>query len=273
MNDDYFRADGSTQAFMRELVEREAAVRAPRFGLGRREFLSGTMGALAALSVIQQASRFRSRAEAQDGFVSPTEDCYAELAATHATFTSLASTTKLDWQIIQAAAHVQQRAVPEIVIGMLRVVETLSAGFGVTQLVHMTQTATRARRANASDELVLVALIHDIGKVISNANHPEIAGALARPYVSDDAYRSLRHHMEFQWQHYGDKLGLPTDLRERYVDQPWYEQTARFTDEWDQTSFDPEYASLPLEEFEPLIRSRFGRTPESRNRTADDCLA
>lgn len=272
MPDDFFRDGGPEQRAMRELLEREAAQRAQRFGIERRAFLGGAMGALAALSVLEQAPHFRSAAEAQTGYIPPADDCYAELQASHAKFSSIRSSSVLDWQIIQAAANAQQRAVPEIVIGMLRTLSGLYSGFGVHQLEHMTQTATRAYRANASDELVLVSLIHDAGKVISNANHPEIIAALARPYVSNDAYRCLRHHMEFQWKHYGDKVGLPMDGRARYIDETWYAQTVLFSDEWDQVSFDPAYDSLPLVELEPLIRSVFGRTPAVANRTADDCL-
>jgi predicted HD phosphohydrolase len=268
MADDFFRE----QDFMRALLEREATQRAARFGVERRDFLASAMGALAALSVFEQAPAFRSRAEAQAGFVPPPDDCYAELQADHATFRSVQASSALDWEIIQAAANAQERAVPDIVLGMLDTLSGLYSGFGVHQLEHMTQTATRAVRANAPDEWVLVSLIHDAGKVISNANHPEIVAALARPYMSNDAYRGLRHHMEFQWKHYGDKLGLPTDGRTRYQDQPWYAATALFSDEWDQVSFDPAYNTLPLSEFEPLVRSVFGRAPQHIPRTASDCL-
>ncbi|HKU40857.1 MAG TPA: hypothetical protein VJR89_22000 [Polyangiales bacterium] len=272
MTDDYFRESGTKQPLMRALLDREAQLRSARFGLGRREFLGSAMGALAALHVLDQLPRFRSRLEAQDGFVAPSDDCYAELQASHATFASIDGSTALDWEIIQATAAAQQPAVVDTVLNMLRVTRTLFSGFAVDQLTHMTQSATRARRANAADEQVLVALIHDIGKVISNANHPEIIAALARPYVSDNAYRSLRHHMEFQWQHYGEKLQLPTDLRTRYVDEPWYAECALFSDEWDQTSFDSSYDTWPLEEFEPLVRQAFGRVPKVQARTADDCI-
>jgi predicted HD phosphohydrolase len=96
--------------------------------------------------------------------------------------------------------------------------------------------------------------------------------AIARPYVSEGGYRVIRHHMEFQWQHYGALIGMPTDLRDRYVDEPWYADAARFADEFDQTSFDPSYDTFPLEHFEPLVRDIFGRTPDRENRTAMDCL-
>ncbi len=33
----------------------------------------------------------------------------------------------------------------------------------------------------------------------------------------------------------------------------------RFADEWDQTSFDPDYPTKPLEHFEPMVREVFAR--------------
>jgi predicted HD phosphohydrolase len=33
----------------------------------------------------------------------------------------------------------------------------------------------------------------------------------------------------------------------------------KFTDEWDQTSFDPAYDTLPLEHFEPMIDRVFSK--------------
>ena len=272
MSEDYFKEVGTLQPVMRTLLEREASRRSARFGLQRRDFLGSALGALAATSIVQQVPGFRSQLEAQDSYVPPTDDCYAELHAQHASFEHIGDSRDMDWQIIHATAHRQQATVAETVLNMLQVTQTLYCGFAVDQLTHMTQSATRARRANASDEQILVALIHDIGKVIGNANHPEIVGALARPYVSDNAYRSLRHHMEFQWQHYGDKVGMPTDGRTRYVDQPWYAECARFTDHWDQTSFDADYDTLPLAEFEPLVRQVFGRAPQTRSTNTEDCF-
>lgn len=35
----------------------------------------------------------------------------------------------------------------------------------------------------------------------------------------------------------------------------------RFCDEWDQTSFDPEYDTLPLEHFIPMLERVMGRAP------------
>jgi predicted HD phosphohydrolase len=271
-SEDYFLAGGPTQAASRALLLREAALRAPRFGMARRSFMASAMGALAASSVLAQLPHFTSEAEAQDGFEPPSEDCYAELLAAHASFTQTADSKALDWQIIQAAAEAQQAAVADTVLNMLKAMNTLYAGFGISRLMHSLQTATRALRSQASDELVLVSLIHDAGEVVSATNHAEVAAALLRPYVSDTGYYVTRTHMEFQLAHYGDKVLLPTDMRDRYKAEPWYGPAVLFCDGWDQNAFDPNYETLPLEEFEPLLREVLGRTPEERNRTAEDCL-
>ncbi len=270
--EDYFLGTGSLQAAQRRLLEREAALRAPRFGLARRNFLGGAMGALAASAVLSQMPRFRSMAEAQEGFEPPTDDCYAEVEAAHAGFKQSDASSALDWEIIQSAARAQQAAVPHTVMNLLSTMSTLYAGAGISRLAHNLQTATRALRANASDETVLIALVHDAGEVVSGTNHAEVAAALLRPYVSSDSYYIVRTHMEFQLKHYGDKVLLPTDLRDRYLAQPWYARAVIFSDALDQLAFDPDYDTLPLAEFEPLVRTTFGRIPPHKNRPAEECL-
>ena len=48
------------------------------------------------------------------------------------------------------------------------------------------QTATRAERAGADDEMIVASLCHDIGKVVSVANHPGIAAEILKPYVRSE---------------------------------------------------------------------------------------
>jgi predicted HD phosphohydrolase len=250
---------------MRSLLEREAAVRAPRFGMKRRSFLDGALGALAALTVSQQILRFASPAEAEDGFLPPDDDCYDTLR-------SQPAGAALDWAAIQRATTAQQSAVADTVLNMLRTTRTSYGGFAVSGFVHSTQTATRALRAGARDELVLLAVVHDAADVISPLNHAEIMAALVRPYVSEAGYRVQRTHMEFQLKHYGDKILQPVNLRERYQAEAWYADGAAFSDDWDHVSFDASYDTLPLDAFEPLVRTTFSRTPERTERTASDCL-
>jgi predicted HD phosphohydrolase len=173
-------------------------------------------------------------------------------------FTRMDQSTHDQWAYIGEQTVQQQQSVPGEVLSMLRKLETIYGGFGVDQLHHALQTATMARRANASDELVLAALCHDIGKVISIPNHGEIAAAILRKYVSPATFQIVLTHQDFQGRHYYAHFGMPSDLRERYRSEPWFAQAEQFTDEWDQAAFDPQYKVLPLQEFEPLVTQFFG---------------
>ena len=61
--------------------------------------------------------------------------------------------------------------------------------------------------------------------------------------------------------HYYARMGLDPMMRRKHKDHPAYELAAQFADEWDQTAFDPDYDTLPLEHFEPMVREVFGRSP------------
>lgn len=176
-------------------------------------------------------------------------------------FTRMDESSQAQWQTIAKATLEHQPTVPARILDMLRSFQDVKLGFGVDQLHHMLQTASMAKRANASDELVLCALVHDIGKYISIANHGQIAAEIIKPYVSRDAYHIVRTHQDFQGQHYYQHFGMSQSLREQHRDQPWFEQAQVFTDEWDQAAFDPAYPVMPLEELEPLVQQFFGRSP------------
>ena len=178
-------------------------------------------------------------------------------------FTRMDQSNQADWQKIAIATVQHQPAVSARLLAMLRSFEGLHLGFGVDQLHHALQTATMAKRDNASDEMVLCALLHDVGKYISVANHGQIAAEILKPYVSHDAYQIVRTHQDFQGRHYYEHFGMDSNLRERHRGEPWFALAERFTDVWDQAAFDPSYKVLPLSEFEPLVHQFFDRFPGS----------
>jgi predicted HD phosphohydrolase len=160
----------------------------------------------------------------------------------------------------QTAAH--QRRSAEQALGMLRSLADVTDGFAVDQLTHSLQTATRAERAGADEEVVFAALLHDIGKAVSVPNHPEIAASIIRSYVRPEVHTMILVHQDFQGRHYYHHFGGDPDAREKHRDRLSAEEFAlseRFADEWDQTSFDPDYPTEPLEHFESLVRARFAQ--------------
>ena len=142
--------------------------------------------------------------------------------------------------------------------GLLESLADVVDGFAVDQLTHCLQTATRAEQAGADDELVVASLCHDIGKAVSVPNHPRIAAEILRPYVRPEVTSAILAHQDFQGRHYYAHFDMDPNMRDRYRDEPWYELAERFADEWDQTSFDPDYPTESLAHFEPKVRAVFG---------------
>ncbi len=181
----------------------------------------------------------------------------AKLGILACVFTRMDEGTPDEYAVIRREISARQSEMPKRIRAMLQQLETIYDGFGVNQLAHCLQTATRARRAGAQDELVAAALCHDVAKVVSFANHAAIIAEIMKPYVGAETYEILRTHQEFQWMHAhgaGDR-----DARLRYQHAAWYERACQFSDEWDQASFDPAYDTLPLEAFDGLIEQTFAR--------------
>jgi len=171
------------------------------------------------------------------------------------TFTRMDASTAEQWAAIGKETVANQGRVADRMLMLLRSLAEVTDGFAVDQLTHSLQTATRAERAGADEEMVFAALLHDVGKAVSVPNHPEIAAAMIKPYVRDEVCQVIRVHQDFQGRHYYHHFGADPDARRAYEGEAFYDLAARFADEWDQTAFDPEYDTLPLEHFEPLVRS------------------
>jgi predicted HD phosphohydrolase len=175
------------------------------------------------------------------------------------TFTRMDESTAEQWAVIGAETMRNQPRVADEVLAMLERLEDITDGFATNQLVHALQTATLAERAGADEEMIVASLCHDIGKLISVFGHPEIAAAILRPYVRDDVYQAIRAHQDFQGRHYYHHFGGDANARDQYRDEPWFDLAAKFADDYDQTAFDPDYDTLPLEHFEERVRVVFAQ--------------
>ena len=134
-------------------------------------------------------------------------------------------------------------------------------GYKITRLEHSLQTATRAFNDKASEEMIVAALLHDIGDELAPLNHSEYAATILKPYVSEKTHWIVEKHGEFQMYYYAHHLGGNRNLRDKYKNHKYYNNTLEFCEKWDQTSFDPNFKSLKLKDFEPLIRKIFSRKP------------
>jgi predicted HD phosphohydrolase len=134
-------------------------------------------------------------------------------------------------------------------------------GYPVSRLEHSLQAATRAQRDGADEEMVLAALLHDIGDELAPYNHAEVAAAIIRPYVRPAVTWIVAQHGLFQNYYYVHHLGGDRNARDRLRDHPCYAACVHFCAAWDQCSFDPDYKAQSLAAFEPLVRRIFARTP------------
>jgi predicted HD phosphohydrolase len=174
------------------------------------------------------------------------------------TFTRMDESTHEQWDRIAVASVDDWSNTPGRVLSQLQALASVTNGFAVDQLTHSLQTATRAQRAGADDDVVVASLCHDVGKSISEPNHPAVAAALLSPFVRPEVAWMIEVHQDFQGRHYYAFLGKDPDAREKHRGHPAFELAERFADEWDQTSFDPDYDTLPLAHFDPLVHEVLG---------------
>lgn len=176
-------------------------------------------------------------------------------------FTSMDHGTQEDYDLVSAFHASEMPLVADRVFDWMRSMDGESP-YQISRLDHCLQTATRAERDGADDETVICALLHDIGDVIAPANHSQAAAALLKPYISEKNHWILLHHGVFQGYYYFHYSGQDRHARDRYRDHEHYQACVDFCANWDQTSFDPDYDTFPLEHFEDRVRALFAKEPQ-----------
>jgi len=159
-----------------------------------------------------------------------------------------------------------------------------SARYGetVTQLEHALQCAALARRARADDEVVLAALLHDVGHLVSRAperpsgHHGHEGSALLRPWVSARVAWLVEHHVVAKRYlctvdpRYAERLspasvhslgvqGATLELEERLALEirPWFADAVRIR-RWDDEAKVAGACVPPLIAYRPLLERWLG---------------
>jgi len=171
-----------------------------------------------------------------------------------AAFTRMQDSTAADWQIIRNDFMPFAARLPDRVLAHLKLLEGDYGGFPVDRLHHSLQTATLALRDERDEEYVVCALLHDIGDTLGAFNHPDIAAAILKPFVSEANHWMVQQHGIFQGHYFFHHLGMDRNLRDQFRGHPHYERTEEFCALYDGPAFDPKVETLPLSEFEPLLR-------------------
>ncbi len=170
-------------------------------------------------------------------------------------------------------------------------------GEGVSDLYHALQCAALARRDGADDDLVLAALVHDIGRLLGLAaaadgqprresphdHHGAWGAAALRPFVPARVAAAVERHVAAKRYlcvvdpTYAAALSpasvrslavqggpLSAQERARFEAEPWAEEAVRLR-RWDEGAKDPAAVCAPLEEYRALLGRHLG--PQSEGGT------
>jgi predicted HD phosphohydrolase len=181
-------------------------------------------------------------------------------------YTRMADMTETDVRLINADADADALELPGRLMNAVADLERFQGSLKVSRLEHSLQSATRASRAGKDKEYVAAALLHDIGDGLAPHSHGEMVAAVLRPFVSERVCWIVQKHGLFQSYYYAHLMGEDRNARDRYIDHPFYDDCVEFCEQFDQNCFDPDYDSLPLEFFRPIVEDVF-RQPRH---TADE---
>ena len=176
-------------------------------------------------------------------------------------FTQMKDGTKEDYDLLSKYEEKFSKDLPDRVLEALKNLDSSVDGYQVTRLEHSLQSATRAEKDGADEEMVVATLIHDIGDNLAPHNHSQLVASVLRPYVSEKIYWIILHHGIFQEYYYAHHIGGDRNARDKFKDHPYYQDAVDFCEKWDQKSFDPNYESYSLEYFEPKVRKLFSKDP------------
>ena len=176
-------------------------------------------------------------------------------------FTQMKDGTKEDYDLLSKYEEKFSKDLPDRVLEALKNLDSSVDGYQVTRLEHSLQSATRAEKDGADEELVVATLIHDFGDNLGPHTHSQLVASVLRPYVSEKIYWIILHHGIFQEYYYAHHIGRDRNARDKFKDHPYYQDAVDFCEKWDQKSFDPNYESYSLEYFEPKVRKLFSKEP------------
>ena len=180
-----------------------------------------------------------------------------------ATFSSMELSTADDWKSISAEFPAMARSLPDRVLAHLKLLDGDVGGFPVDRYQHSLQTATRALKDGRDEQYVVCALLHDIGDTLGSFNHFDIGAAILKPFVSEANHWMVQHHGIFQGYYFFHHIGLDRNLREQFRSSPHFTLTEEFCALYDNPAFDPKGETLPISEFEPMVRRVFSSVKTS----------
>ena len=155
-------------------------------------------------------------------------------------------------------------------------------GESVSQLEHALQCAALAHQDRADDEVVIAALLHDVGHLVEDEedcpeqHHGSGGAALVRPFVPPRIAWLIEHHVIAKRYlctvdaRYVERLSpasrrsyaaqgarLPPEEQLSLETRPWFADAVRVR-RWDDMAKVPGAACPPLIQYAPLLERHFG---------------
>jgi predicted HD phosphohydrolase len=174
-------------------------------------------------------------------------------------FRAMKHGTAAEYRMLQALEEDYASHLPRRLVAALKRLDDSLPGYLVTRLQHCLQAATRAERDGADAEMIAAALVHDLGDELAPHNHAALAAEIIRPYVRPEVTWIVAQHGIFQAYYYAHHYGADRNARDALRGHAWFGACAAFCENWDQASFDPDYDTLPLAHFVPLLNDIFAQ--------------
>ena len=95
-----------------------------------------------------------------------------------------------------------------------------------------------------------------------------IAAAVVKPFVSEANHWMVQNHGIFQGHYFFHHIGLDRNLRDNFKAHAGYEPTAEFCELYDNPAFDASAETLPIGEFEPMLRRVMAQPRQSIYKSA-----
>jgi predicted HD phosphohydrolase len=174
-------------------------------------------------------------------------------------FINMADGTAEEYKFLEEQETLFIEGLPDRIMQSLQGLENSLSGYQVSRLQHSLQSATRAHNDQRSTEYVVAALLHDIGDELAPHSHSEMAASILRPYVSEQIYWIVKYHGLFQMFYYAHHTGGDRNARDQFKAHIWYNDAVEFCELYDQNCFDPDFKTLPLAFFQPMVEAVFGK--------------
>ena len=179
----------------------------------------------------------------------------------HVKFRAMKDGDKEDYAFLNEHEIEYTKGTSNKLLGALTELDEGLSGYQITRLGHSLQSATRAERDGADTDWIVSTLLHDIGDIFAPYNHDEYAASILRPFVREQCTWVVEKHADFQMVYYGRHVGADPNKREKHRGHIFFDDCVTFCERWDQSSFDPEYDTLPTSHFTERVHEVFARRP------------